>query len=137
MVTSLKLLQMGISLAYKIDGLSMGVIPILQYRNMNIYYKTPSLKGSIANIGTDETTTDFAFGYNLGLSYNFTNSISVGMVYKSSIEMDYSKQLTTATAPFKITLPYGNILEQPSEYGIGISYSKGHHKFAYDYKKVN
>ena len=136
MVTSLQLLQTGISLAYKTGGLSIGILPILQYGNMNISYKTPTPQGTIADIGTDEAT-NFGFGYNFGLSYAFSNGFSIGGVYKSSIQMDYGKQLTTATTPFMLAFPYDNTLAQPSEYGMGISYTKGNHTFAYDYKKVN
>ncbi len=47
---------------------------------------------------------DFGFGYNLGIAYDFSENgvdgLTLGAMYKSSIEMDYDGQLTTAIRPF-------------------------------------
>jgi long-chain fatty acid transport protein len=53
--------------------------------------------------------------------------------------MDYDYQLTTAVAPFQAfgaTLPITDTLEQPEEFGVGLSYAIGQHTFAFDYKKI-
>ncbi len=85
---------------------------------------------------------DFGFGYNLGLAYDFSANgiagLTLGAIYKSSIEMNYDDQLTTATGPFGIWyyLMGSDILEQPAEYGVGFAYAMGQHTFAFDYKKI-
>jgi long-chain fatty acid transport protein len=63
--------------------------------------------------------------------------LTLGAIYKSSIEMDYDDQLSIATAPFGDDILNGsNTLEQPEEYGVGIAYVMGQHTFAFDYKKI-
>ncbi|MCF6206708.1 MAG: porin [Sulfurovum sp.] len=129
MVTNLQLMQFAVPIAYKIDGLSIAFSPIMQYGNLDINYNY----GGTVGAGLAQ---DFGFGYTFGASYNFNNGLTLGAVYKSSIEMDYTNQLTTATAPFGISLPDNDTLEQPAEYGIGLSYVMGQHTFAFDYKRI-
>ncbi len=130
MVTNLQLMQFGIPIAYKTGALSLSVTPIVQYGNLDInYLYGPDTIGS-------GLSQDFGFGYNLGFAYNLTKELTLGAMYKSSIEMDYDIQLTTATSPFGVTLPNGDTLEQPEEYGVGIAYEMGQHTFAFDYKKI-
>ena len=140
MVTNLQLLQFGVPIAYKTGGLSVAVTPVLQYGNLDINYKTPTPVGTIANVGTG-LAQDFGFGFNAGIAYDFSQDgvkgLTLGATYKSSIEMNYDGQLTTATAPFRLSLPAGDTLEQPEEYGVGIAYEMGEHTFAFDYKKIN
>lgn len=143
METSLQLLQIGVPIAYKIGGLSLGVTPILQYGELNINYKMPTPMG-IADIGEGDGESDTSFGYHLGLSYDFSQDgvagLRIGAVYKSAIEMEYGKELSTATRPFN-QAPFPNILsseilEQPAEYGVGLAYTSGQHTFAFDYKII-
>ena len=140
MVTNLQLLQFGVPIAYKTGGLSVAVTPILQYGNLDINYKMPTPTGEIANIGTG-LAQDFGFGFNAGVAYDFSEDgvegLVIGAIYKSSIEMSYDGQLINATGPFRLLLPHGDTLEQPEEYGVGISYTLDGHSFAFDYKKVN
>ncbi|RUM70284.1 MAG: aromatic hydrocarbon degradation protein [Sulfurovum sp.] len=140
MVTNLQLLQFGVPIAYKAGGLSIAVTPVLQYGNLDINYRMPTPTGSIANVGTG-LAQDFGFGFNAGATYDFSQDgvagLTVGVNYKSSIEMNYDGQLTTATGPFRLSLPAGDTLEQPEEYGVGIAYEMGEHTIAFDYRKVN
>ena len=142
MVTNLQLLQFGVPIAYKTGGLSLAVTPVMQYGNLDINYVIPQNPQA----GTPRTpigaglAQDFGFGYNLGVSYDLSQDgvkgLTLGATYKSSIEMNYKGQLTGATAPFGLTLPAGDTLEQPSEYGVGVAYVMGEHTFAFDYKKI-
>lgn len=140
MVTNLQLLQFGVPIAYKEGGLSVAVTPVLQYGNLDINYRMPTQTGSIANVGNG-LAQDFGFGFNAGASYDFSQDgvkgLTIGVNYKSSIEMTYDGQLTTATGPFMLALPAGDTLEQPEEYGIGFAYEMAGHTIAFDYKKVN
>jgi len=142
MVTNLQLLQFGIPIAYNSGGFSIAVTPIMQYGNLDINFVMPTGQPAPA----DQTTIgsglsqDFGFGFNLGIAYDLSangiDGLTVGAIYKSAIEMEYDGQLTTATRPFRLSLPDGDILEQPAEIGFGISYSMGQHLLAFDYKTV-
>jgi long-chain fatty acid transport protein len=142
MVTNLQLLQFGVPIAYKTEGLSLAVTPVVQYGNLDINYNLAAFGGGSVGAGLAQ---DFGFGYNLGVAYDFAAQgmagLTLGATYKSSIEMDYKHQLTTATGPFVAmgAIPAGSItdtLEQPSEYGVGLAYVTGQHTFAFDYKNI-
>ena len=141
MVTNLQLMQFGVPIAYKTGGLSLAVTPVLQYGNLDINYVLPTgFNGLTApmNVGAG-LAQDFGFGVNLGLAYDFSangiTGLTLGAMYRSAIEMDYEPQLSTAMAGFGVT-PFSDKLEQPEEYGVGLSYEMGQHTFAFDYKKI-
>ena len=140
MVTNLQLMQFGVPIAYKTGGLSVAVTPILQYGNLDINFmaQQPTNPPTFANNGSG-LSQDFAFGYNLGLAYNFASQgmkgLTVGLLYKSAIEMVYKGQLSTAMAGFGVA-NFSDSLEQPAEIGVGFSYVSGKHTFAFDYKKI-
>ncbi len=140
MVTNLQLMQFAVPVAYKTGGFTIAAAPVLQYGNLDINYKLPnSQTGSIDNVGAG-LAQDFGFGWTAGLSYDFSNGLVIGAVYKSSIEMTYINQLSSATAPFvamgAFPAPMADTLEQPAEIGAGISYTFGGHTLAFDYKKI-
>lgn len=135
MVTNLQLMQFGISAAYKADGFSFAVTPILQYGSLDINYN--GFDGS--SVG-DGVAQHLNFGMNFGASYDFSNGLTLGAVYKSKIDMDYGNQLSNATQPFVdlgiFPEAMGDHLEQPAEIGFGIGYTMENHTFAVDYKRV-
>lgn len=139
MVTNLQLMQFGVPLAYKMDGFSIAFTPIVQYGNLDINYVMPIMEEgvppSFMTVGAG-LSQDFGFGYNIGATYDFSNGLTLGAIYKSKIDMNYKNQLTTAAAPFQINLPDDDHLEQPAEFGAGIAYIMGQHAFAFDYKKI-
>jgi len=135
MVTNLQLMQFGVPVAYTYEGFSLGMTGIVQYGALDINYNNGS------NVGAG-IAQDIAFGYSLGASYAFEKAgvpgLTLGAVYKSAIEMDYKDQLTNATAPFAAAGVTGipTQLEQPVEYGAGISYALARHTFAFDFKRI-
>ena len=120
METTLQLMQFVAPVAYKYNGLSVAVAPILQYGSLDI---------NMNNTGYGQKQ-DFGYGFALGATYDFGNGFSVGAVYKSKIKMDYSKVISTVAPGFK------NYLDQPAEIGVGIAYTNGPHTIAADYKKI-
>jgi len=139
MVTNLQLMQFGVSVAYKTGGLGVAVTPILQYGALDINYN--DFNGN--NVG-DGVAQDLNFGFNLGAYYDFSDNgidgLTIGAVYKSKIDMDYSNQLSNATKPFAdmgmFPAPMDDHLEQPAEIGFGIGYKINQHTFAFDYKQI-
>jgi len=137
MVTNLQLMQFAVPLAYKSNGFSVGIAPVLQYGSLDINYDTNGSNPS----QTKGVAQDFGFGYNIGLSYE-VSGLTVGASYKSAIDMVYAGQLSSATNQF-YHMNYLNQagvlddhLEQPAEYGVGISYKMGASTFAVDYKQI-
>jgi len=146
MVTNLQLMQFAVPIAYKTGGLSLSVTPVVQYGNLDINYNMAAMVGSPTpvNVGAG-LAQDFGFGWNLGIAYDFTangvEGLTLGALYKSSIEMTYDNQLSSATQPFANMglfggQPMSDDLEQPEEYGVGIAYEMQGHTFAFDYKKI-
>lgn len=132
MVTNLQLMQFGVPLAYTVNNFSVAVTPLLQYGSLDINYENPN---TAANVGTG-VAQDLKFGYNLGLAYTLSN-ITVGLTYKSQIDMTYKNVLTTTIAPFSTTGSYANdSLSTPAEIGIGASYKFNNNTVAIDYKQI-
>ena len=129
MVTNLQLMQFGVPLAYKTNGLSIAVTPILQYGSLDINYKQG------ANTVGAGQAQDLAFGYSLGVAYEIS-SFTVGAVYKSEIDMDYTDVMSTTMAPMTGSAYKNNELGTPAEMGIGASYTMGEHTVAVDYKII-
>ena len=143
MVTNLQLLQFGVPIAYKTEGFSVAVTPIMQYGNLDINYRMPTPFG-ILNSGAG-LAQDFGWGYNIGMAYDFAENgapgFTIGAQYKSAISMTYNNQLSTATAPFVamgiFPAPMSDNLEQPAEFGVGLAYVyENQHTFGFDYKRV-
>jgi len=137
MVTNLQLMQFVVPLAYKTNGFSIGIAPILQYGSLDINYDMSAMY--MAAPGTNMSTTkgvaqDFGLGYNIGVSYE-TAGLTVGASYKSKIDMEYKGQIGQAMKDFTGFAGSDN-LEQPAEVGIGASYKMSGNTFAIDYKQI-
>lgn len=132
MVTNLQLMQFVVPLAYKTNGFSVGVAPILQYGSLDMRYDTQG-----GQKGTAGVAQDFGFGYNVGAAYE-TSGLTLGASYKSAINMKYDGQISNASKDFGLKSGAGlsDNLEQPAEIGVGTSYKMGQHTIAADYKKI-
>ena len=137
MVTNLQLMQFGVPLAYKVEGFSFAVTPLLQYGALDINYDGSLMGGPKST--TQGVAQDLKFGYNLGLSYEISG-LTVGAVYKSQIDMDYKGQISHAmsdfTGPFTTPSMFSDKLSTPAEMGVGISYAFGGNTIAVDYKQI-
>ena len=149
MVTNLQLMSFGVPLAYATEGFSVGVTPILQYGALDIDYagalRTDATGGAFPDPyvaeGNAGVAQDLAFGYNIGVAYDFgkagVDGLTVGAVYKSAIEMDYKDVLPNASAAFNpFGVDFGSKLEQPAEIGIGASFAFGDSTVALDVKEI-
>jgi len=133
MVTNLQLMQFGVPLAYKINGLSIAATPILQYGSLDMNYVGDDGAGNAVQNGAG-VAQDLQFGYNLGVAYTMSG-LTVGATYTSQIDMDYKDQLTNAMGGFGV--PYTNTqLSTPAQMGIGASYVFGSSTVALDYKNI-
>lgn len=132
MMTNLQLMQFAIPLAYKADGFSIGIAPVVQYGSLDINYDTSYAGGALSS--TQGVAQDFGFGYNVGAAYEMSG-LTLGASYKSAIDMSYKGQISQAMADFGGPVTSDN-LEQPAEMGVGASYKMGNSTFAVDYKKI-
>jgi len=144
MVTNLQLMQFAVPLAYKADGFSIGVAPVLQYGSLDINYQgtldaTNYSMGYPTVSGGAGVAQDFGFGVNVGAAYEMSG-LTLGASYKSAIDMEYKGQLTGAMAAFQafglLTNLNSDHLEQPAEIGVGASFTEQGHTFAVDYKQI-
>ncbi|MDH4945498.1 outer membrane protein transport protein [Sulfurimonas sp. C5] len=137
MVTNLQIMQFGVPLAYKMDNFSVAVTPILQYGALDINYDMDANVSS--GVNGAGVAQDLAFGYSVGLAYE-NSGLTVGAVYKSRIDMEYTGQLSGATQAFVdqgiFPLPMSDKLSTPAEIGVGASYAMGESTIAIDYKKI-
>lgn len=140
MVTNLQLMQFGVPLAYKTNGVSVAVTPLLQYGALDINYLYPGNP----NPGTPAAGTNFGagiaqdlkMGYNLGVSYE-NSGVTIGAVYKAQIDMEYKGVMSKVVAPFSTTGSYNNDkLSTPAEIGVGASYKFNGNTIALDYKQI-
>jgi long-chain fatty acid transport protein len=140
MVTNLQLMQFGVPLAYTTNGFSVAVTPLLQYGSLDINYEFPGSANPAAPAAGTQVGSgvaqDLKFGYNIGLAYEISN-ITIGAAYKSQIDMEYNKALSTTVNLFSTTGFYLNDkLSTPEEIGLGISYKIKEHTIAFDYKQI-
>lgn len=129
--TNLLLMKFAPALSYHKDKFSFGFAPVVQYGSLDIAYNN----GSPVGQGSSD---DFGLGYELGAAYDITSDLKLGLVYKSSISMKYKNTLSVASAPFSGLLggTFADDLEQPAEFGVGVSYNYGFFNFSADYRKV-
>lgn len=125
--TNLLLMKFAPAVAYRHESFSIGFAPVVQYGSLDISYNNTG-RGS---------SDDFGIGYEIGATYIFDNSLRIGAVYKSSIDMSYAHQLKSAANDFGIgSYIKSDDLEQPAEYGIGLSYKLSCCDFSFDYKNI-
>ena len=140
--TNLLLMKIAPSIGYKVnDKLSVGFAPVLQYGALDISFDSNSSAAPGGEFGPG-VSDDFGLGFQIGLTYDFTPDTTIGLEYKSAIDMVYDRQINTtngAGSRFKpyLTKTLSDHLEQPEEYGIGISHDYENYTFAIDYKRIN
>ena len=132
MVTNLQLMQFAVPLAYKLNNFSIAITPLLQYGSLDINYNYGGLGPGNVGSGVGQ---DLQFGYNLGLAYEMSN-VTVGAMYKSKIDMEYNKVLSTAVQSFGVPSYTNDKLSTPAEIGVGVSYKIKEHTIALDYKII-
>ena len=136
--TNLQLMKFAPALAYHTGGFAIGVAPVVQYGNLDIAYQTQNPQnGQIQSVGMG-SSEDFGLGFEAGITYDILENLRVGAVYKSSISMTYDHTLSVASRPFAPVLggTMSDDLEQPSEFGLGLSYDMDAFTFAFDYKRI-
>jgi len=139
MRSSLMLMQFAPSLAYGNDTFGIGITAIVQYGALSVDYDTSDTN----HIGSG-TSNDFGFGFQIGGYYNPMKELTIGAVYKSAIDMEYKDQISQAALAFGYgaNVAGGGLpgksdhLEQPAEYGVGVSYDMDAFTMTADVKEI-
>lgn len=127
MVSNMQIMQFGMPIAYQEGPLSLAFTPIIQYGALDLSYAGSTTLG---------VAQDLALGYNTGIAYK-AGDVTMGAVYKAAIAMTYDGQLSRLMIDSSANGSYGDRIERPEEYGIGLGYQAGAHAFALDYKRIN
>lgn len=127
LTSNMQMMQFGLPIAYKMNALSFGITPIIQYGALDISYDGSTTKGA---------AQDLALGYNIGAAYTM-DTLTFGAVYKAPIEMNYKGQISRMMSDYGATATYSDNLERPEEFGFGVAYQDGGHAVALDYKRIN
>ena len=143
MRSSLMLMQFAPSIAYAKNNFGVGVTAIMQYGALSIDYDTYDSRNSYAknHIGNG-ISNDFGYGYQVGAYFNPIKSLTIGAMYKSSIDMEYKDQISKAALAFGYGSHSGALaaktdhLEQPAEIGIGIAFDMNRMTYTADYKQI-
>jgi len=141
MRSSLMLMQFAPSLAYGNDTFGIGLTAIVQYGALSVDYDTHDGAGNNKHIGNG-SSNDFGFGFQIGGYYNPMKELTIGAVYKSAIDMEYKDQISQAALAFGYGSHAGALpgksdhLEQPAEYGVGVSYDMNAFTMTADVKEI-
>ena len=136
--TNLMLMKFAPTVSYHYDGFAFGVAPVVQYGSLDIAYNMHGM-GGYNQVGSG-SSDHFGVGFALGASYDLNDNFTLGLVYKSQIDMTYDYTLSTASQPFVdlgiFPSAFADDLAQPAEYGFGLSYDYNNLNFSFDYKKI-
>lgn len=146
MSTALTIMKFAPAVSYKLGNLGIGFGVPLMYGSLGISYDTayalgngpaPSTAtGSQVGAQGAGTSDDLGAGFDLGLSYKFKD-FNFGVNYQSRISMNYAHQIQDAAGDFGLgSYITHDKLDQPAEYGLGVSYVTDKMTVALDYKIV-
>ena len=147
MKTALQLLKVAVPVTYEIAGVTLGVAPVLQYGTLEMSHmvQNPAPTGpSDAFIKHEsDAASDTSIGFEVGAAYTAKDiGLTVGAVYKSKLAMEYkdtiSKSIDAFGGAVATGVASGDNLDQPAEFGVGISYDimNSGHTIAFDYKNI-
>ena len=150
MKTALQLLKVTVPVSYEIAGVTLGVAPVLQYGTLQMSHQaqtgftgTPPAVQPTYALHESPKSSDTSFGFELGAAYDFKNAgvegLTVGAVYKSKIAMEYKDTISKSMQMFRVSsVKSGDNLDQPAEFGVGISYDvlASGNTISFDYKNI-
>lgn len=129
MSTALNLMKFTPAISYQMGNFSFGFGASILYGTLGISY----FDGT-KDIGRG-VSDDLGFGFDVGVSYEIAN-FTMGINYQSAIEMQYKHQIANAATNFRMTDVTTDLMEQPAEYGVGISYRWNKLDMTFDYKVI-
>ena len=147
MRSNLMLLKFSTPIAYGQDDWSVGIAPVLMYGSLDMSFNNPGrngaggFDGNLTDVGNG-SSSDFGVGYELGAAYTLPDmGLTLGLTYKSEIEMSYNDQISSVGTAFGYTAAsaagaFSDRLHQPAQIGVGIDYTEGDISITVDYKTI-
>lgn len=136
MKTNLMLMKIAMPVSYQMDKVSIGLTPIIQYGKLLLDHDYGM--GGVNHLSNE--SSDTGLGFEIGVTYEVSSSLSIGSIYKSEISMEYqgvmSESITSFGGAAATGVSSGDRLDQPAEYGVGISYVIGGNTIAADVKRI-
>ncbi|MDF1880377.1 outer membrane protein transport protein [Sulfurimonas sp. MAG313] len=150
MQTDLQLLKISIPISYQSKNISIGISPIIQFGTLELSHMIDTSAQGVSPLASDfvlldnGASSDRSLGYEIGLAYDMQDTdvkgLILAMVYKSELIMRYDNTLSASIESFggaDVTGIYsGDNLNQPSEFGLGSSYTFDENTIAFDYKYI-
>ena len=122
-------LELAPAIAYELaDGLTIGVSAVIA-SSMTTITDYPVGGG----VTMDMSTTGTGYGYNVGIYYELSQELNIGIIYKGAYDLDTTttQELSTGT-----TSDTDDTAAVASEMGIGFNYNMGSSNFALDVKQI-
>lgn len=141
MNTELQIMKIAVPFSYKKTGFAIGLAPVLQYGSLQMSHQISDGVGGFLLLDNG-ASSDIGYGFELGTAYDFKDSevkgLTIGLVYKSKIKMKYDDVIGASIIAFNVQndITSGDKLEQPAEFGIGLSYNNAMHTVAFDYRNI-
>ena len=134
MQTELQLFKVAAPIAVNLgNGIVVGVAPILQFGSLEMNYIKSN--GEESN---NPKSNDTGLGFEIGAAWTY-HGLTLGTVYKSEIEMSYTNNISNALNHFGLgtSITSGDVLTQPAEFGLGLSYVYHENTISFDYKLIS
>ena len=147
MKTNLALLKIATPISYDItSSVTVGITPVIQYGTLQMSHMIDTSAPGTAPTGADfkklesPEASDLGYGYEIGLAYDVTDSLTIAAVHKSKIGMTYEDTIAKSVNAFggaaMTGITSGDELAQPAETGVGVAYSTSGNTIALDYKLI-
>lgn len=137
MRSAFSIMKFAPTLAYKMNNFKFGAGLGIYYGQFDFAWtdNTPGDHATSTKSTGAGTSDDVAIGFHLGTSYDW-NNLTLGLSYKSAVEMEYDHVLTEAGTSFGFAALNSNKLEQPAEIGAGFAYKWNNLDVTFDYTMV-
>jgi len=141
MTTALSILKVSVPLAYTTSGFTLGLAPVFQYGTLEMNYTKQSPTTGAYSRSNNPKSSSTGFGVEVGVSYDMKDAgvegLTLAAVYKSAIAMEYKDNIGAAMTDFNVkSVTSGDKLDQPAEFGAGLSYAISGNTIAIDYKNI-
>ena len=117
----------GIPMAYKVSGFSVGITPLMKYGSL-------SVPGIFSGQAAQQSSSTTGLGVEVGADYELEldkeMSLTFAGVYKSAVELDFGKDVIRTNRNSDSTLA------TPSVIGLGVNFDFGANTVAFDFKRL-
>lgn len=130
--SQLSILRVVPTAAYNTNDFGVGFSPIFQQGSLMLTYNN----GAAYNASENKDSSS-GIGFSLGGYFNAAPGMTVAAAYQSKISAKYGTQISGAGAGFGLTTDnFGDDLDQPAEFKLGVAYAMASMILTADYKLI-